>query len=155
VLSIGATAPEIDAVTTSGARFRLSDQRGLCTIVYFFPKAFTPGCTAETKRFRDHHVELTLAGASVVGVSTDDETTQCAFAKETRAPFPLIADRDRRISTAYDVLWPVVGLPQRITYVVGPRRDVLAAFHHELRIKQHTDEVLKFVHERLEATRRG
>src|SRR6185436_7834443 len=104
VLKAGDIAPEIDAITNDGARFRLSDQSSkLCTVVYFFPKAFTPGCTKETERFRDNFAELAIAGATLVGVSTDDFETQCRFAESVRAPFPMIGDGDKKISSTYGV----------------------------------------------------
>src|SRR4051794_39192784 len=117
MLRVGDTAPPIDAVTSLGTRFVLAAQDGLCTVVYFFPKAFTPGCTREAKYFRDNQIELELAGASVVGISTDDNATQCRFAASVEARFPLIADADHAISRAYDVLWPIIGIAHRITYV--------------------------------------
>lgn len=153
MLQVGEIAPEIEAPTTAGTRFRLSEQQGLCTVVYFFPKAFTPGCTAETKRFRDNYAELALAGATLVGISTDDETTQCSFAESLRAPFPLIADPRKVIADAYGVLWPLLGVPHRATFVIAPDRRVLAVFRHEIQIKKHRDDVLRFVHERLLAMR--
>ena len=70
-------------MTSSGTRFVLAAQSGLCTVVYFFPKAFTPGCTVETKSFRDNHVELEIAGAMVVGISTDNLATQFGGAHRT------------------------------------------------------------------------
>lgn len=144
MLKVGDAAPEIDATTTRGDRFVLSTQEGLCTVVYFFPKAFTPGCTKETKSFSLNYTELMLAGARVVGISTDDDETQCNFAESIGTPFPLIADRDRSISRAYDVLWPLVGVAQRVTYVIS-RQLILAAFRHELAVGRHTDDVLRFV----------
>lgn len=153
MLKAGATAPEIDAVTTDGARFRLSRQRGLCTVVYFFPKAFTPGCTAETKHFRDNFNELLLADVSLVGISTDDTPTQCRFANELKTPFPLIGDPERSICRAYDVLWPLVGVAQRVTYVIDPKRVILAAFRYELMVSKHGDEVMRFVQQHLQSSR--
>ena len=153
MLKPGASAPEIAAITTAGRRFVLSEQRGLCTVAYFFPKAFTPGCTRETKSFSHHHNELALAGATVVGISTDDDKTQCRFAASTEAPFPLIADRDKSISRAYDVLWPIVGVAQRVTYVIAPTRMILAAFRHELAVGRHTDDVMRFVNRIYRANR--
>lgn len=155
MLRVGDVAPPIDTVTSLGTRFVLAEQDGLCTVIYFFPKAFTPGCTKETKYFRDNHVELELAGASVVGISTDDQATQCDFAQSLRAPFPMIADADRAISRAYDVLWPIVGLAQRVTYVVSPKRVIEAVFHYELRVQEHRNDVLRFVNEKFRAVRRA
>ena len=151
MLDVGQTAPEIDAEATDGSHFVLSKQQGICTIVYFFPKAFTPGCTAETRRFRDNFTELLMAGANLVGISTDDGKTQCRFAEANTLPFPLIGDDKKAISKAYDVLWPLLGLAQRITYVVGPDRKIVAAFHHEVLIKKHAEGVMRVVNELLQA----
>lgn len=161
MLQVGDSAPPIDAKGTDGKRFVLHDQGGLCTVIYFFPKAFTPGCTVETKEFRKNFLELDLVGVSVVGVSTDDDKTQCAFAESLSTPFPIVADPDKTICRAYDVLWPLVNLAQRVTYVVGPRPDgqpgrlIEAAFRHELRITSHRDDVLRFVDAKFRASRPG
>lgn len=151
--SPGQKAPEIDAVASNGERFVLSRQRGLCTVVYFFPKAFTPGCTAETRMFRDNYVELMLAGASVVGVSTDDEKTQCDFASSTRAPFPIVPDPDHKICRSYQVLWPVMNVARRITVVVRPDMTIDAVFHHEVQVSRHRDDVLRHVNAMFKAAR--
>jgi peroxiredoxin len=152
-LSPGQRAPEIDAVGSNGQRFVLSQQEGLCTVVYFFPKAFTPGCTAETKLFRDNYVELLLAGAVLIGVSTDDEKTQCDFASSTRAPFPILPDADHKICKAYDVLWPVMNVAKRITYVIRPDMTIDAVFHHEVQVSRHRDDVLRHVNQLFKASR--
>jgi peroxiredoxin len=146
-LRVGDTAPDIDAMTTTGARFILSNPRRtcMCTVIYFFPKAFTPLCGQEARGFRDNHEELSLAGAELVGISTDDYKTQCAFATSVGARFPMIADADGTVSRAYGVLWPIVGRAKRITFVVDDSRKVLAVFRHELRITRHRDDVLLFV----------
>jgi serine/threonine-protein kinase len=144
VLRPGDLAPEIDAITSDGGRFRLSEQRHkLCTIVYFFPKAFTPACTIETRRFRDNYPEMLLAGASIVGISTDSHDTQCLFARSMRTPFAMIGDDDKTISKAYDVLWPIVGRAMRVTFIVSPLRTIEAVLHHEINISQHRDDVLR------------
>jgi peroxiredoxin len=148
MLSVASTAPEIDAVDNHGQRFRLSEQtRRLCTVLFFFPRAFTPGCRVETAAFRDSHAELKQLGAVVVGVSTDDAPTQCRFADFMRAPFPLIADPRGDITRDYDVRWPLLNVAKRVTFVIGPSRIILATFHRELQITKHHDEVLLFVEE--------
>lgn len=146
MLKPGDIAPDIDALANDGTHFRLADQSTkLCTVIYFFPKAFTPGCTKETKRFRDNYAELAIAGAAIVGVSTDDHDTQCRFAESTKAPFPLIGDNDKRISKAYGVLWPLIGVPRRVTFIVNALRTVEAVFQHEAQIAKHRDDVLMHV----------
>lgn len=145
VLSVGDSAPELDLQNQDGETRSLSQLRGTAVIVYFFPKAFTPGCTVETKSFRDSYVELEIAGASIVGVSTDDPATQCDFARSLKAPFPMIGDKDSAISRAYDVLWPLLGVAKRVTYVISAEQRIEAVFHHELDMKGHRDDVLRFV----------
>ncbi len=152
-LKVGDRAPEISAQTNLGTPFVLSEAGGLCTVVYFFPKAFTPHCTMETRTFSDNFNEILLAGANIVGVSTDELDTQCRFAGELNVPFPLIADPDKRIARAYGVLWPIVGLARRYTFVIGSDMTVEAIFHHELDVQQHRDDVLRFVHGKFEAQR--
>lgn len=148
MLSASCRAPEIDAVDNHGRQFRLSAQASrLCTIVFFYPRAFTPGCTRETAAFRDSHDELQQLGASVIGVSTDDGPTQCRFADFMRAPFPLIADPKGEITSAYGVRWPLLKLAKRVTFVIGPSQIILGTFHRELRVEALHDEVLTFVTE--------
>jgi peroxiredoxin len=144
-LRVGDTAPDIDAKTTRGDRFVLSQSEHRCSVVYFFPKAFTPGCTRETLLFRDSSAELGLSGAGVVGISTDDHKTQCAFAESVHANFPMIADEDGAVSRAYGVLWPIIARPKRVTFVIDRSLKILAVFRHELQIGKHRDEVLQFV----------
>lgn len=155
MLKVGDLAPEIDAMSSDGRRFVLSEQVGLCTVVYFFPRAFTVGCTTEAEHFRDNRAELVLAGASVVGISTDDHDTQCRFAAAVKASFPLIADNDGSIARAWGTRWPVIGLARRITFIVGRDRRIEAVFRNPTIVPirpndplAFVDDVLAFVHRR-------
>jgi peroxiredoxin len=154
MLKVGDLAPEIDAVTTNGQRFVLSQQTTL-SVVFFFPKAFSTGCTSEAEHFRDNRAELLLAGASVVGISTDDHDTQCRFAASLQATFPLIADKDGSITRAWGTRMPLIGWARRVTFVVGRARRVEAVFHQRTLVPfrpddplAFVDEVLAFVHRR-------
>ena len=122
--------------------------------MYFFPRAFTFHCTREACVFRDNTNELLLAGATVVGISTDDDETLRRFASSLSVPFPLIADTEKRIARAYGVLWPIVGLARRVTFIVGGDMRIEAVFHHEFDVKQHRDDVLRFVHAKFESRNR-
>lgn len=145
MLKVGEKAPDFRAIATDRTEFRLSSRLGLCTVIFFFPRAFTPGCTREARGFGSDYLELQLAGATVVGISSDNNETQCRFAETLTLPFPLIADKDMAISKAYRVKWPLVQLAQRVTYVVGRGRRVIGAWHHELAISRHRQEVLRCV----------
>lgn len=148
MLPVASPAPEIDTVDNHGRRFRLSEQsKRLCTILFFYPRAFTPGCTRETAAFRDSHEDLQKLGASVVGVSTDDGPTQCRFADFMKAPFPLLGDPKGEITQAYGVRWPLLKLAKRVTFVISPSQVILGTFHRELAIQRHHDEVVTFVQE--------
>jgi len=146
MLNVGDTAPDIDATTTTGARFILSESQKPFAVVYFFPKAFTPGCTREAELFRDNYAELQLVGAEVIGISTDNLETQCKFGAALKVTFPLVADPDKKISAAFDVLWPVVGIAHRVTFIIDRgAMKILATFNHELSADKHRDDVLLFL----------
>ena len=119
--------------------------RGKTLVIYFFPKAFTTGCTIESKQFRDAAPELRELGAEVVGVSVDSHDTQCEFAKSLNANFSMIGDEDKRVSRAFDVLWPLIGKSQRVTYVIDGEGIVRDAFHHEVMVGKHLQDVLASV----------
>jgi peroxiredoxin len=162
MLNVGDVAPEIDAQATDGTRFVLSTREAACTVVFFYPRAFTTGCTAEAECFRDNRAELVLAGARILGISTDRSETQCRFASEMGLKFPLIADTDGTIARAYQVRVPVIGVTRRVTFVIGPERRIEAVFEHPtivpFRPKNRlafVDRVLAFVHRRGEPGQLG
>jgi peroxiredoxin len=146
MLGVGDTAPDISATATNGTHLVLSALEKPYAVVYFFPKAFTPDCTREAELFRNNYAELRLVGAEVIGISTDSFETQCKFAEKMSVAFPMIADADKKISAAYDVLWPVVGITHRVTFVIErSTRKILAVFKHELSADKHRDDVLLFL----------
>jgi peroxiredoxin Q/BCP len=103
-LAVGAAAPVITATNDAGTALDLGAlyKQGL-VLVYFYPKADTPGCTAQGCSLRDAYAELTAKGVSVVGVSTDDVAAQKAFRAKFQFPFPLIADTDKKVTVAFGV----------------------------------------------------
>lgn len=146
-IEVGDRAPQFNARTSDGKTVSLSDFRGKYLVLYFYPKAFTPGCTKEARRFRDNHAEIRELGAEIVGVSVDDPTVQCQFAARQQVAFPLIGDRNRAISTAYDVMRRFLPIAKRVTFVIDPEGDVAARFEHELQVNKHLDGVLRFLRE--------
>jgi peroxiredoxin Q/BCP len=109
-LAVGAPAPAVTCVTDSGEKLDLGAiyPKGY-TLVYFFPKADTPGCTAEGCSLRDAYQDLSDKGVTVIGVSTDDVPAQKAFREKYHFPFTLIADKDRAVINAFGV--PVRDIP--------------------------------------------
>lgn len=141
MLRVGDLAPDFTATTSHGKQLTLSALRGRRVVLFFFPKAFTTGCTIETRRFRDHYAEIAALGAEVIGVSVDKEQTQCDFASQEGVPYPMIGDESRAINRSYDVLWPLLGVSQRVTYIIGPDGKIERVLHHELLVNKHLDEV--------------
>jgi len=146
-IEVGDLAPEFSARTTDGRNISLASFRGRYLVLYFYPKAFTPGCTKEARRFRDNHAEIRELGAEVVGVSLDEPTVQCEFAERQKLAFPLIADSSRTVSTAYGVLRRFLPITKRVTFVIDPDGKVAARFEHELQVNKHLDNVLRFLRE--------
>jgi len=109
-LAVGAPAPVLTAVTEAGDQLDLGAvyQKGY-TLVYFFPRADTPGCTAEGCSLRDAYQDLTDKGVTVLGVSTDDVAAQKAFKEKYHFPFTLLADKDQTVIKAFGV--PVRDVP--------------------------------------------
>ena len=115
MLGIGEVAPEFSGVTGEGVPFRLSDLRGRPSILFFYPKASSPGCTVEARGFSDHYREFSEAGIAVVGISVDSVAAQHRFRDSCDLPYPLVADPTKAIATAYGVVG-LFGLAKRVTF---------------------------------------
>lgn len=113
----GDMAPDFTAPTHDGKRLQLSALRGKPVVLYFYPEADTPGCTRESQGFRDTYAELQAKGIAVIGVSVDPVDKQCSFAEKYSLPFPLVADSDKKVTRAYEVLNPS-GRAQRVTFLI-------------------------------------
>ncbi|MBU8895041.1 peroxiredoxin [Corallococcus sp. H22C18031201] len=145
MIAIGDLAPDFAATDCHGQPVHLSALRGRRVVLFFFPKTFTIGCTIENRAFRDNHELIRGLGAELVGVSVDTVKTQCEFAQQEDIHFALVGDEDRRISRAYDVLWPVLNVDRRVTYILSPSGIVEHIIHHEVRVYRHLDDVLRYL----------
>jgi peroxiredoxin Q/BCP len=132
--SVGDRAPEIALPDETGTVHRLSDQDGRWTVVYFYPKDDTPGCTVEACEFRDANETITERGADVWGISPQGAASKRAFREKFGLPFTLLADEDHAVAEAYGawvekenygkISWGVA----RSTFLVGPDGVVAAAW---------------------------
>ena len=125
MLEAGAQVPDAGAQDQNGRSVKLRDFKGRKLVVYFYPKADTPGCTAESQAFRDLKGDLDAAGADIVGVSRDTVEAQKKFADKYSLNFPLLADTSSAICDAFGVIVEKnmygkksIGI-QRSTFVVG------------------------------------
>ena len=97
----GQKAPAFTLTSDDGGKVRLSDYAGKPVVLYFYPKDDTPGCTKEACAFRDAQAPLKKAGAVVLGVSADDETSHAKFRDKYKLNFPLLADTDHKVAEKY------------------------------------------------------
>ena len=117
---MGDEAPRVSARDQNGAEVNLADvyAKGP-TLIYFYPKAGTPGCTAQACSLRDAFPDFTGAGVQIIGVSADSVEGQKKFAEEYKLPFTLLADTDLAVAKAFGVpTMPLIGVPKRQSFIV-------------------------------------
>jgi thioredoxin-dependent peroxiredoxin len=143
-MDIGDFAPDFTASDQDGNEVRLSDLLADGPVVlFFYPKAFTPGCTAESCHFRDLADDFTAVGAQRIGISADDVETQASFAERYDLGIPLLSDPDRSIAKAYGVKRPGILFNKRQTFVIGPDRRILDVIGSEFKMEAHADAALE------------
>ncbi|OGS00515.1 MAG: hypothetical protein A3G41_06655 [Elusimicrobia bacterium RIFCSPLOWO2_12_FULL_59_9] len=125
-LKAGDRAPVFEGFDETGHRHSLADFQGKTLVLYFYPKDDTPGCTTEACDFRDNLSRLTKSGAAVLGVSPDSGKSHVKFKEKYKLPFPLLADEDKKICSAYGV-WKEKSMygrkylgVERSTFLIGP-----------------------------------
>ena len=122
-LVTGMTAPEIKLMDDAGNSFTLHALKGKTVVLFFYPKADTPGCTKEACEFRDDIFAFNKLAAVIVGVSVDNVAAHKQFAEEHSLPFTLLADDTHQTTAAYGVLHSVLGLmpsAARETFIIDP-----------------------------------
>ncbi|RKN81411.1 thioredoxin-dependent thiol peroxidase [Ulvibacterium marinum] len=105
-LQVGEKVPSFEAKDQDGNTINLSDYKGKKLIVFFYPRANTPGCTAEACNLRDNYAELQAQGYELLGVSEDSQRKQSNFKKKFDFPFPLLADEDHTVINTFGVWGP-------------------------------------------------
>ena len=140
VLAVGAPAPEFAALGTNDRTNRLSELRGKWVVLYFYPKAFTPGCTAEACSLRDGYADIQKLGAVILGVSVDGVARLKEFKQKYNLPFDLLTDQDKRVSRAYKTLGFGGWFAERRTFVIDPR-GVIAHVFESVNTGAHDKEV--------------
>lgn len=147
MLEPGDDAPDFELPNQDGEPVSLSEFAGDHVVVYFYPRADTPGCTTEACSFRDNWDAYADAGVNVVGVSDDPVEDLQAFHEKYDLPFDLLSDEDGEVSRAYgsygekNVFGNQVMGVFRNTFVVGPDGDVVAVYEG-VDPEEHAEEVL-------------
>ena len=147
MLKEGAKAPAFSLPADDGTHVSLEELKGTAVVLYFYPRDDTPGCTTEACGFRDSWEDVKAAGAVVLGISPDDVASHARFRRKYHLPFPLLADVDHAVATAYGA-WGEKSMygrrymgVLRNTYVIGPDGRIKHVFQ-KVKPKGHPAEVL-------------
>lgn len=146
--AVGATAPEFELPDQNGQLHSLEDYRDQWVVLYFYPKDETPGCTTEACEFRDNIFAFKDLNAQILGVSLDDIESHKAFAENHGLPFPLLADVEGDVSSAYGVKTRMFGMTvaKRQTFIIGPDGEI-AKHYEKVTPEGHSKEVLAALEE--------
>jgi thioredoxin-dependent peroxiredoxin len=119
-LKLGDVAPDLKLQTNEGASFDLQSRKGKWTVLYFYPKADTPGCTKQACAFRDNISQIRKLGAEIFGISADEVESLVKFKKNHNLNFTLLADPKLEAIKAYGTKMPVLGMSKRWTFIIDP-----------------------------------
>jgi peroxiredoxin Q/BCP len=147
MLNEGDKAPAIKLETDKGEKFDLAKHKGKKVVVYFYPRADTPGCTIEAKEFNDAYQKIAKKGADVFGISPDTPKAQTKFKEKFDLGFTLLCDVDKAVANAYGVVKEknmygkkVMGI-ERTTFVIGADGKIEKIFN-KVKPEGHAEAVL-------------
>ena len=147
-VAIGELIPDIELPATGGGNIKLADYRGQALVLFFYPKASTPGCSQEGRDFRDAMEGFRAAGTEVIGASRDGVKAQENFKRKQEFPFELLSDKEELLCKAFDVIKlkknygrEYLGI-ERSTFLIDAE-GVLQREWRKVKVKGHVDEVLE------------
>ena len=147
-LKTGDKAPGFSGIDQNGNTVNLSDFKGKKVVLFFYPKASTPGCTAEACDLQDNIDRFIKANYQVIGVSADSQKRQLNFAKKNNLEYPLLADEEKVIINDYGVWGPKKFMGReydgihRTTFVIN-EEGVIVDIITKVKTKEHSDQILK------------
>ena len=146
-LEVGDAAPDFSLLDERGLPVSLKDFLGKKIVVlYFYPKDFSLGCTAEACSFRDDYKPLENKGAVVIGVSLDTVESHLRFSEKYSLPFTILSDHSKEVAKAYGVLGLGGFLARRVTFIIN-KEGKIARIFSKVDVKRHSGEVLKALDE--------
>ncbi len=146
-LKAGDKAPNFEAKDQNGNLIKLADYAGKKLVLFFYPKASTPGCTAEACNLRDNYHSFLAKGYDVLGVSADSAKRQQNFINKYELPFPLLADEDKNVINAFGVWGPKKFMGKeydgihRTTFVISETGNIEEVIS-KVKTKDHTAQIL-------------
>jgi thioredoxin-dependent peroxiredoxin len=151
-VNVNDKAPEFTLQDENGKDISLKGLRGKMVVLYFYPRADTPGCTVEACEFRDTYKQMQKTGAVLLGISPDTPQAQKKFQEKFKLPFSLLADTDKKVADAFGVLQEknmygkkVMGIV-RTTFIIGPDGKIQHIFP-KVKAEGHAGEVLAYLKE--------
>lgn len=146
MLAVGDHAPSFQLPDSKGGSVGLEDFVGKKNlVVYFYPKDFTRGCTAEACGFRDAYEAFTALGAEVIGISADSHDSHKAFSQHYQLPFVLLSDQDGSVRKAYHVKKTLGLIPGRVSFVIDKQGIIRHIFSSQARATAHVEEALNIL----------
>ena len=150
MLTLNESAPIFDLPATGNKNINRQSLRGKNIVLYFYPKDCTPGCTRESRDFRDHQAEFTPLNTVILGISKDSVKSHEKFKQEEQLPFDLLADTDATVCHAYEVITDrnlygrlFKGI-ERSTFVIDVAGKLVKEWRG-VKVPGHVDEILEFV----------
>ncbi len=146
-LKAGDHAPNFSAEDQDGNTHTLADYKGKKLVVFFYPKASTPGCTAEACNLRDHWETFQKEGYEILGVSADSKRRQTNFKNKYELPFPLLADEDKSVIEAFGVWGPKKFMGKeydgihRTTFIIDEEGKIQEVIQ-KVKTKAHAEQIL-------------
>lgn len=152
MLQVGDEAPDFETEDDEGRPFKLSEYRGKKLVLYFYPKDFTPGCTAEACSIRDSYKIFDNAGVPIFGISGGSAELHQKFRGKYKLPFNILLDEDYKIAELYDAKSRLTILgagTKRITYLINEDGKIEAIFGgsegiDKVRSKEHAEQLMNF-----------
>jgi peroxiredoxin Q/BCP len=146
-LQIGDKAPNFKSLDQKGNTIQLKDYKGKKLVLFFYPKASTPGCTVEACNLRDNYHTFLSKGYDVLGVSADSAKRQQNFSTKNDLPFPLLADEDKSVIKAFGVWGPKKFMGRdyegihRTTFIID-EKGVIEMIIAKVKTKEHSHQIL-------------
>lgn len=146
-LKKGDKAPSFSGVDQDGKAHKLADYKGKKLVVFFYPKASTPGCTTEACDLRDNFARFEASNYALLGVSADSRVRQAKFKEKYELPFPLLADEDKSVIEAFGVWGPKKFMGKeydgihRTTFVID-ENGIVDAVIEKVKTKEHANQIL-------------
>lgn len=125
-IKLGQDVPRFEVKNQKGATFSMASRKGKWTVLYFYPKAGTPGCTKQACAFRDSIKPIRKLGAEVYGISTDSVKAQADFHKEHELIFDLLSDEDGKVTKQFGAKMAVFNISKRWTFIIDPKLKIVS-----------------------------